>query len=71
MNRTGSTSSQRSYVLEVGVIIGGLLELIFRHDGRIVAWRIVMVLREQKETHGKRLCSNESGPPQTHMTKRL
>ena len=36
MNRTESTSPQDSYVLEVGVIIGGVLsEPPFRHDRRI------------------------------------
>jgi hypothetical protein len=37
MNRTESTSPQDSYVLEVGVIIGGMLsEPAFRHERRIV-----------------------------------
>jgi hypothetical protein len=44
MDRTERTSPQHFYVLEVGVIIGGLLsEPAFRHDRRIVTWRVVIV----------------------------
>ena len=48
MNRTESTSPQLSYVLEVGVIIGGVLsELAFRHDCRTVTLGVVIVGTER------------------------
>ena len=55
MNRTGSTSSQRSYVLEVGVIIGGVLgQPAFRHDCRIVTLGVVIVGTEETEAQAGR-----------------
>jgi hypothetical protein len=52
MNRTESTCPQLSYVLEVGVIIGGVLrELAFRHDCRIVTLGVVIVGTEETEAH--------------------
>ena len=55
MNRTGSTSSQRSYVLEVGVIIGGMLgQPAFRHDCRIVTLGVVIVGTEETEAQAGR-----------------
>ena len=48
MNRTESTSPQHSYILEVGVIIGGgLSEPAFRHDCRIVTLGVVIVGTEE------------------------
>jgi hypothetical protein len=63
MNRTEATIPQHSYVLEVGVIIGGgLSERAFRHGGRIATWRVVMVRTEEREAQAGRTRSLFGAP---------
>jgi hypothetical protein len=48
MDRTERPSPQHSYVLQVGVIISGVFsERAFRHEWRIVTWRIVVGTEEE------------------------
>jgi hypothetical protein len=80
MNRTESTSSQHSYVLEVGVIIGGVFsEAAFRHDCRIVTLGVVIVGTEQTGHRGARrknalqsseiLMTKRPAPPRTLISR--